>query len=232
LVHPTADLANAAAAERVVAWLTHPSTRNVMVAGGNTPLDLYRRIAECRLPLSHLNVFVLDEYVGVPATHPRACGNLLRRSVAEAWGVPEAGFFPMASAADLALASALRQEQALAASGGLDLVVLGLGRNGHLGFNEPGSPSDSTARLVALEPRSVEANRQWFGGEYSPALGVTHGLKTLLAARHVVVLAYGAAKAAAVRATSTPPPGALCPASFLQSHPDAWLYLDGAAASG
>src|SRR5213594_2464775 len=98
-VHQDANTANAAATDCLADWLTHPSTHNVMVAGGNTPLELYRRIAERRLPLSHLNIFALDEYVGVPLDEPRNCANLLGRSVVEAWGIPPARFFAVSSLA-------------------------------------------------------------------------------------------------------------------------------------
>src|SRR2546422_623240 len=96
-IHPSSTEANAAAADCLVNWLTQPHTRNVMVAGGNTPLEVYRRVAERRLALSHLNLFALDEYVGVPRSEPRNCANLLRRSVAEAWGIPPTQFFAVNS---------------------------------------------------------------------------------------------------------------------------------------
>ena len=230
-VHATATEANQAAAECLASWLTHPATRNVMVAGGNTPLELYRLVAERRLKLSHLNVFVLDEYVGVPLTEPRTCANVLSRAVAEAWGIPAAQFFTLSSLAADALESVRQHEQRIAEIGGLDVIVLGLGQNGHLGFNEPGSAEDSTGRLVSLHPLSIEANRKWFKGDYSPALGITVGLKTILAATHVLIMAYGANKVAAVKAMVEGPRTAQCPASFLQRHPDARLFLDHAAAA-
>src|SRR5688572_11439623 len=108
---PTAGEANAAAAERLAAWLIQPGTRNLMVAGGNTPLELYRRVADCKLKLSHLKLFTLDEYVGVPLAEPRNCANLLRRSVAEAWGVPTSQLFSVSSLESDALASLRRHEQ-------------------------------------------------------------------------------------------------------------------------
>ena len=83
-IYPDAEAANAAATECLAGWLMQQSVRNVMVAGGNTPIELYRRIAQRRLKLSHLNVFALDEYVGVPPDEPRNCANLLRRAVVEA----------------------------------------------------------------------------------------------------------------------------------------------------
>ena len=230
-IQPDADRASAAAAECLAGWLAQPSMRNVMVAGGNTPIDLYRRIAERRLKLSHLNVFALDEYVGVPLDEPRNCANLLRRTVAEAWGIPPAQFFAVSSMERDALASVQEHERRIARAGGLDAIILGLGQNGHLGFNEPGSVEDSVGRVLDLDPVSVEANKKWFGGDYAPAKGVTVGLKTIRAARHVLILACGAHKTAAAKAMVEGPRHAACPASFLQGHPDANVFLDEAAAA-
>jgi glucosamine-6-phosphate deaminase len=230
-IHPDADRANAAAAECLADWLVQPSTRNVMVAGGNTPIDLYGRIAERRLKLSRLNVFILDEYVGVPPDEPRNCANLLRRSVADAWRIPSAQFFTVSSLERDAPASVREHECRITKAGGLDVIVLGLGQNGHLGFNEPSSAEDSIGRVLNLDPVSVEANKKWFGGDYAPDKGATVGLKTILAARHVLIMAYGAHKTAAAKAMVEGPRHAACPASFLQGHPDANVFLDEASAA-
>jgi glucosamine-6-phosphate deaminase len=231
-IHPTSVEANAAAADCLMAWLTRPDNRNVIVAGGNTPLGLYRLVAERRLNLSHLNVFALDEYVGVPLAEPRNCANLLRRSVAEAWSIPPAQFFAISSLESEALTSARQHADRIAKLSGLDVIVLGLGQNGHLGFNEPGSAEDSPGRLVHLDPVSIEANRKWFGGDYAPSLGVTVGLKTILGARHILIMAHGPSKVAAVNAMIEGPRSAHCPASFLQGHPDTRVFLDRSAAAG
>jgi glucosamine-6-phosphate deaminase len=228
-VHPTTGEANVAAAAWLARWLTHPDTRNLMVAGGNTPLEVYRLIVERRLNLSHLNVFALDEYVGVPATEPRNTGNLLRRSVVEGWRIPSSQFFTVSSLESLAPESVRQHEQRIADLGGLDVIVLGLGQNGHLGFNEPGSAEDSPGRLVPLDPVSIEANRQWFGGDYAPALGATAGLKNILGARRILIMAYGSHKTAAVKAMVEGPRTSQCPASLLQTHPDVRVFLDHAA---
>jgi glucosamine-6-phosphate deaminase len=230
-VHADAATANRAAADLLAAWLTQAKTRQVMVAGGNTPLELYRLIAQQRLNLAHLNVFALDEYVGVPLAEPRNCANLLRRSVVEAWSIPSSQFHTISSLEQEALASVRQHEERIAQSGGLDVIVLGLGQNGHLGFNEPGSTENSSARLVPLDPISVEANRQWFRGDYAPSLGVTVGLKTILGARQAIIVAYGSHKTAAVKAMVEGPRSAQCPASFLQGHRDCHLFLDKAAAA-
>jgi glucosamine-6-phosphate deaminase len=253
-VHQTADVANHAAADLLWRWLTSAETRNVMVAAGNTPLELYRLIGErakAAAPVegalsssraeppeggttnvSKLNIFMLDEYVGVPLAEPRNCANLLRRSVVEAWRIPAKRYFTVSSLERDALESVQAHERRIQQAGGLDVIILGLGQNGHLGFNEPGSTEDSEARLLDLQPISVEANRKWFGGDFAPAKGATVGLRTILAARHIIVLAYGAHKTEAVAAMVEGKRGPDCPASFLQGHADIHLFLDEAAAAG
>jgi glucosamine-6-phosphate deaminase len=222
--------ADQAAADLVCQWLVEPDFRHLMVAAGNTPLPLYGLIAARRLVLPSLQVHMLDEYVGVPVEEPRNCANLLRTHVAEAWGIPADRYHTISSRSDLALPTALAHQQRIEAAGGLDAVILGLGQNGHLGFNEPGSAPDSGARLVPLETISIEANRLWFGGAYAPSTGITIGLRTLLTARRVVVLAYGNPKAAPVAAMAQRTPTLDCPASLLQQHPACWLFVDAAAA--
>lgn len=230
-VHPDPRSANAAAAELLVDWLQTPGVRNVMLPGGNTPLELYRLIVARRLPLSHLHLFALDEYVGVPPDEPLNCANLIRRSAVEPWGVPLDQYAWVSSAVSEAESSVKAHEARIERAGGLDVIVLGLGENGHLGFNEPGSAEDSVARIVDLDPVSVEANRRWFGGRYAPDKGATVGMKTILNARRIMVLAYGAHKAAAVKAMVRGPRGPDCPASWLQSHPAVTIVLDAVAAS-
>jgi len=230
-IQSTAAAANSAAADLLCDWLGQPGIRSLMVAGGNTPLELYRRVSERGQARSHLMVFALDEYVGVPLNEPRNCANLLHRSVAEAWGIPTNQFFVVSSAEHAALASVQDQEQRIAEAGGLDVIVLGLGQNGHLGFNEPGSAADSVGRLLDLDAISIEANRKWFGGDYAPAKGVTVGLKTVLAAKRVLILAFGAHKAAAAHAMVRGPVTKSCPASFLQAHPCVHAFLDQDAAA-
>ena len=230
-VFDSATEANAAAAELLSGWLTEKSTRNFMPAAGNTPLELYRLVAEQRLDLSHLHVFILDEYVGVPKTEPRNCTNLLRRGVQQTWRIRGDQFHAISSEEDDALETVLKHEEKIDHAGGLDVVVLGLGQNGHLGFNEPGSAVDSTGRIVPLEKISVEANRKWFEGKYAPDKGVTVGLKTILAAKRILLMAYGEHKTDAVHAMVKGPIGPHCPASFLQKHSAVHVFLDKSAAA-
>jgi glucosamine-6-phosphate deaminase len=231
-IHATADEANAAAADCLADWLVDPGTRTFMPAAGNTPLELYRRVSERWIFLDALTVFVLDEYVGVPLDEPRNCGNLMKRRVQEAWRIPADQFHTISSLEVEALSSVREHERKIAAAGGIDVLVLGLGRNGHLGFNEPGSAADSTGRVLDLERISIEANREWFGGDYAPAKGVTVGLKTILAAKRILLLAFGSHKSAAVHAMVEGVRDVRCPASLLQEHPGVRLFLDHEAAAG
>jgi glucosamine-6-phosphate deaminase len=231
-IHPTAKAANAAAADLFAQWLTTPGVRNVMLATGNTPLELYRLIAERRLPLAHLTVFALDEYVGVPLAHPRNSANQLLKNAIEPWHVLPKQFCSVSSVESDALASVQTHERRVAEAGGLDAIVLGLGQNGHLAFNEPGSTEDSTARVLQLDSISIEANRKWFKGDYAPSLGATVGLKTILAARRVLIMAYGEHKTAAVKAMLEGPRTIDCPGSLLQGHANVSVFLDDRAAAG
>jgi glucosamine-6-phosphate deaminase len=182
--------------------------------------------------LAQLAIFALDEYVGVPPEDRRTCANLIRRTVVEAWGVPPPQFRHLSSLEAEAIAGVGAYEQRIRAIGGLDLVILGLGRNVHVGFNEPGSADDSLGRVLDLDAASVEANRKWFGGDYAPAKGVTVGIRTILSARQILLLAFGPEKTDAVAKMVEGPPGAACPASWLQRHSQVHVFLDQPAAAG
>lgn len=143
---------------------------------------------------------------------------------------PGSVLFGLRSEEPGAEAAVIAHEERIVSGGGLDAIILGLGRNGHLGFNEPGSEETSTARVLDLDAISIRANGEWFGGAYAPAHGATVGLSTILSARRVMLLAFGAAKADAVRAMRSGPRSTACPASFLQGHPDVHIFLDEAAA--
>lgn len=220
-----------AAADWLATKLVAPGTRNVMLAGGNTPLGLYAEIARRKLPLAHLHAFALDEYVGVPEEEPRNCANLIRRTAIEPWGIPASQYQPVSSLEVRAEAVIREHEAKIRAAGGIDVLILGLGKNGHIGFNEPGSAVDSEGRLLPLSATSISANREWFSGDYAPAKGVTTGMTLLLEAKSILLLAFGSAKATAAKAMIDGPQSADCPASFLQRHAATHVFLDQAAAA-
>lgn len=230
-VHRDARDAVREATDLLAQWIHDPAVRGLMVAGGNTPLPLYDAVAQRGPVASGLQVYVLDEYVGVPETDPRTCTNLLRARVAIPWGVAGDAFWGLSSDEETALAAVEEHERRIEAEGGLDAIVLGLGRNGHLGFNEPGGDERSQAHVSVLAPASIDANAVWFGGQYAPRQGATVGLRTILGARRVLLMAFGAEKAEAAHAMLRGPRGPSCPASFLEGHPNLHVFLDDHAAA-
>lgn len=222
----TADLVLAALAAKPTSLFVFPT--------GATPLGMFRLlVADARAgraDFSRAAFAVLDEYAGLAPGDRRSLTAWLRKELLDPIGVAPSSLlaFDSQGAADR---EGARMEAAIAARGSIDLAIVGLGPNGHLGFNEPGSTADSAARLLDLDTTSIEANRAWFGGDYAPRQGATVGLRTILGSRRVLLLAFGAAKANAVRAMINGPGATSCPASFLQSHPDAHVFLDEAAAA-
>jgi glucosamine-6-phosphate deaminase len=202
-----------------------------MLAGGNSPLALYAAVAARHASLDHLTAFALDEYVGVPLEEPRNCANLILDMAVKPWGIPSNRYHSISSMEDEAPSSIAAHEGKIRSAGGLDVVILGLGKNGHIGFNEPGSDAAAEGRLVPLSDVSINANREWFGGDYVPRMGVTTGMTTILAAKKILLLAFGTAKAPAVAAMLEKAPAASCPASFLQTHSETLIVLDEPAAA-
>ena len=205
------------------------------LATGSSPQGTYdelaRRVGGGRLRLAGCRAFLLDEYVGLPADHPQAYRTVIRRDLVDRVDLdPGKVHGPDGTAADLA-GEARRYEQQVR-DAGVDVQVLGIGRNGHLGFNEPGSPLDSETRLVRLTERTRRDNARFFDSlDAVPTEVLTQGLGTILRAGLLVLVATGEAKAAAVAAALTGPVTPDCPASVLQRHPDVVVLLDPAAAS-
>jgi glucosamine-6-phosphate deaminase len=198
------------------------------VATGSSPLALYAALARRRadgLVTEGLRLFALDEYVGISADDPRSYAAYVRSVIARPLGIPsENVHVPDGSTG----ADGAAYERAIAAAGGVDVQIVGIGRNGHIGFNEPGSDAETRTRVVELDESTRRANAEHFDGELSrvPTHAMTQGVATILSARRIVLVASGAAKAAALRAALTGPVTAANPASFLQRHPDVTVVAD------
>jgi glucosamine-6-phosphate deaminase len=198
---------------------------------GHTPLGMYAALrahaADGSLPTSQATLFQLDEYVGLGPDDERSYRSYLRR---ELRGVHFGTFHGLdGSAADPAAEAA--RHQALLEEAPIDVVVLGLGRDGHVAFDEPGSPVDSGVRRVRLHPTTRGDAASDFGGlERVPEDALTVGLRTLLDARELLMLVSGEAKAEALRAMLEDAPGERCPASLLRHHPRLTVVCDTAAA--
>jgi glucosamine-6-phosphate deaminase len=227
MVVEDAEAVGARAASLVLAALAENPALVLGVATGATPLPAYRALASARgrgVDFSSLRVVALDEYVGLPAGHPASFAAYVCREVTEPLGLyADHVVVPQGSGAEL--------ERRIRELGGVDVQLLGIGRNGHLAFNEPPSALDSRARVVALSETTRRDNAREFGAEPVPTHALTQGLGTILEARHLVLLATGSAKAEAVAAALGGPVTPECPASVLQLHPRVTVVLDPAAGS-
>lgn len=205
----------------------------LVVPTGATPLGMFRALVTAGhgLDFSRARFVTLDEYAGIGPRDRRRLLLWLRRELLDPLGVGEdrvIAFDPEAEP----MAESARVEAAIADHGGIDLAVVGLGPNGHLGFNEPGSPFDSRARLVALTPESIRSNAAYWGSEADvPREAFTLGLGTLREARRLALIAGGERKRAILDRTLRGAVGAEVPATLLRIHPDAVVIADRAALS-
>ena len=207
------------------------------LATGSTPAGTYRELIRLHreegLDLSGVVVFLLGEYVGLPEESPQSHARWIAAHLTDHVNIPPQNVHvPDVSGSPESVAAACRRyDDRLAAEGGLDLVVCGIGRNGHLAFNEPFSVRSSRTRLCTLDPITRRAAASdFFGLENVPTHAVTMGMATILSARRVLLLAVGEHKAAVVRDAFEGAVTDRLPASFLQEHPDASLFLDRPAA--
>jgi glucosamine-6-phosphate deaminase len=202
----------------------------VGLATGSTPIGMYaglaRSVASGEASVHSWKPFAIDEYV-CPAEHPCANRAFFQRHWGTIPGAAPVSQFDV-SVADLA-AEAQRFGASLTHRGGLDVALLGIGRNGHLAFNEPGSVPESMARLVTLSPESRASAAACF--DEVPRQGMTLGLAELLGARRVLLLASGSHKAGIVATTLRGLASSACPASFVRQHPNAIMLLDDDAAA-
>jgi glucosamine-6-phosphate deaminase len=206
------------------------------LATGSSPLPVYDELAARHerdgLDFSGASGFALDEYVGLPAGHRESYREVIRREFTDRVNIAPGNVHgPDGTATDIP-GACRAYEESIAAAGGIDLQLLGVGTDGHIGFNEPGSSFASRTRIKSLIEQTRRDNARFFGSLAEvPHHVLTQGLGTIMDARHVILLATGAQKAQAVRDFVEGPVSAICPASVLQFHPHATVLLDEAAAS-
>lgn len=224
--HATPAAAASAAVDIVERLLEAGALRNLGVATGSSPSPMYREMARRALDLSGVTLFALDEYLGLPPGHPESYRAVVEREVAVPLGVPADRVHLPDGAHPAAY------DELISSSGGVDLQILGIGRNGHIGFNEPGSSFDSRTRIVELNASTRAANARFFTSLADvPRHSVTQGIATILNARRLVVIVSGEEKAEAVAASIDGPRSETMPASVLRDHADVTWLLDDAAAS-
>jgi glucosamine-6-phosphate isomerase len=223
-----ADEVAAALAERLRA---NPALR-VCLPTGATPVPVYEALVRLagrgEASFAEASVVLLDEWVGLPPGDPARCDTRLRAQLLDRLPVPPAAVHTIdVEVPDVDAAV----ERHAAASSGLDLVLLGLGMNGHVGFNEPGSYADSPTRLVRLAVSTREAAMARYGAARVPTAGVTVGMDRILGAGEVWLLVTGRRKAPILRRALHDPEGPDCPASYLRRHPNLQVIVDEEAAA-
>lgn len=199
------------------------------LATGSTPEDLYEYITASDLDFSNATALNLDEYFGLPADHPESYATFMDKHLFSKKPFKET-FIPNGLATDVE--AELARYNALLDEHPIDLQILGIGQNAHIGFNEPGSSRDTKTQLVDLAESTIQANARFFDSvEDVPTQAFSMGLASIMKSKHILLLAFGESKAQAVRDMVEGPVTEEVPASLLQEHPNVTVYLDSAAAS-
>ena len=207
------------------------------LATGSSPVGVYDDLgARCRsgaLTMANARGFLLDEYVGLPPDHPQRYRNVIEQDFVAKVDIDSANVSAPDGAATDLLAACADYEAAMEQAGGVDLQILGLGADGHIGFNEPGSSLASRTRIKTLTRQTREDNARFFDDELDsvPLHCITQGVGTIMQARHLLMVVAGEHKSAAVRQMVEGPVTARWPATALQLHPHVTVVLDPAAAA-
>jgi len=232
VIQPTAEVATSVAARVIARQLRDKPDAVLGLATGSTPLLLYRALVGMKLDWSAVTTFNLDEYVGLEPDHPQSYHSFMRENLFRHVKVkPENIHIPDGMTKDVPKFCA-RYEKQIKQAGGIDLQVLGIGADGHIGFNEPSSSLASRTRIKTLTQLTRHDNSRFFGSEGQvPHHVITMGIGTIMESRQIVLLAFGEHKARAVAQALEGSITANCPASILQLHPTVKVFLDEAAAS-
>jgi glucosamine-6-phosphate deaminase len=206
------------------------------LATGSTPVALYQKLIDAyqqeMISFRQTTTFNLDEYLGVKGDHPQSYRHFMNQQLFNHIDVdPNLTHVPPGNAGN-PISACEEYEKIIENCGGIDLQLLGIGRNAHIGFNEPSSGLRSRTRVKTLTQETIEDNARFFAAdEFQPHLSITMGIGTILDSRQVILLATGASKAQAIQDTVEGPLSASCPASALQMHQSALIVIDEAAAS-
>lgn len=205
------------------------------LATGSTPLGLYRELIRMHrdegLDFSQVTTFNLDEYVGLPSNHRQSYHWFMRDNLFQHVNIAPHNIYLPSGTTDNYEAFCAWYENRIHECGGIDLQILGIGTDGHIGFNEPGSSLGSRTRIKTLARQTIEDNARFFERpEDVPHYAITMGVGTILEARRILLVANGEKKANTVAAAIEGPITSMCTASALQMHPDTLIILDRAAA--
>jgi glucosamine-6-phosphate deaminase len=234
--YPTRDALSIAAARDIAAVVAVKPDASLVLATGNTPMGAYAELARMRaagtFDASRLRIFQLDAYLGIALDDPRSLYGWLKRSFLDPLGIAPGQVTMLPDDAKDPDAACAAFERAAAEAGPFDISVLGLGPNGHLGFNEPPSPADAPTRRVPLSTASLVSNAVYWDGRAVPREAITCGMNLLLAAQRTLLLVAGAHKREILRQTLEGPVTPNVPASLLRQAQNVTIYADTPALSG
>ncbi len=222
-------------AQHCAQFITKKPDAVLGLATGSTPLSLYQELIDRHstgnLSFASVRSFNLDEYIGISENHPQSYRYFMNQKLFNHIDIHKNNTYIPIGIGDPQL-SADQYEMLLKKLGGIDLQILGIGSNGHIGFNEPSSSLGSRTRVKTLTAQTIKDNSRFFkAGEFQPSLAITMGIATILEAKQVLLLATGESKAQAVRDFIEGPVSASCPASALQMHANTKVIIDSQAAT-
>lgn len=234
LIRDTTEEVALAAADIVEAYVRRKEV--IGLATGSTPVatyrELIRRHREEGLDFSEIEAFCLDEYIGVPREHEQSYYRFIRDEFTSQVNFRDEAVHSPDGMDPQPWKAAQRYDQAIKAAGGISVQILGIGVNGHIGFNEPASPMQARTRVETLHPQTIKDNARFFDSdEEVPTHAITQGLGTILESEHALLLATGYGKAPAVQGLVEGPITTSVPASILQFHDNSTVIVDQEAAS-
>jgi glucosamine-6-phosphate deaminase len=196
---------------------------------GRTATAMYRNLVDAcskQQCFDHATIFNLDEYVGVAHDSPYSFTHFIKTNLVDHVRIDRSRVHAPNGMAQNLEAECEKYERAIRIAGGIDLTILGLGTNGHIGFNEPGSPAHSRTHVVDLADSTRAANAEYFGGGEVPKRAITMGIETILDSDRILLLASGSKKKDAIRRLRSENPNPAFPASFLKNHKDVTIITD------
>ena len=233
IIQPTLEQATGLTARLFSNFMREKPDAVLGLATGGTMEALYGALVATNLDWSRITTFNLDEYIGISPQHPQSYHSFMWKNLFNHVNVPVKNVHIPDGLAKSIPAECETYERKIFAAGGIDLQLLGIGTDGHIGFNEPTSSLASRTRIKTLTPQTRKDNARFFGSEeLVPHHAITMGIGTILESRYCVLLAFGARKAKAVAEAGEGPITSMNPASALQLHPKVTVILDEAAAVG
>ncbi|HEU0117089.1 MAG TPA: glucosamine-6-phosphate deaminase [Alphaproteobacteria bacterium] len=230
----SANQAAIKAAREIADLLREKLNAVIGLATGGTQVAVYRELVRMHkeegLDFSHATFFNLDEFIGIPPDHPQSFHRYMNEHFFNHVNANRRHVHIPNGMSNQPLAESARYERMIKEAGGIDLQLLGIGRNGHIGFCEPGTFPNSKTHATALTPETRKDAASSFGGlRHVPKSAITMGMATILRSKRIIMLATGKTKAKAVEAMLTGPVTRDCPGSFLQGHPNVSYYFDQSA---